>query len=172
MKIQSEKVFKKKKRINNIYNDVATNNLSILEEFRISNRTVEQKIAKAQDFYLQARSNGNIYSLEDWCHYYGLVSTRTIQRWADEIPEIAELLEMGKEAIGLRREKQAIGADPNRKLDAPYVMKYLHQWLPRYHRHEVFMAELSKKSEDKPQNITVVLDKYPESPIVKDKDNA
>lgn len=160
---------KKKKRINNIYNDPAFNNQSILEEFRISNRTKEQKIAKAKDFFLQARSNGNIYSLEDWCIYYGLVNTSTIHEWVKEIPEVAEFVSMGKEAIGLRREKQAIGADDSRKLDAPHVMKYLHHWLPRYKRHEEFMAELSKKDEQQPAVIKVNIVPFEESPLVPDK---
>lgn len=173
-KIQTDTVINKKKRINNIYNEARAYQGDWIDNdiHKLCNFTVEEKIKKAQLLVNWATQSPQAYSIEQWCIYFGKMNDATLCKWAEEIPEVRYLLDQAKQAIGLRRELQAIGADDKRKLDAPHVMKYLHQWLPRYRKHEEFMAELSKKEEAKPQNITVVLDKYPESPIVKDKDNA
>lgn len=173
MKIQAEKDLKKKKRINNIYNEWTDGQENWIDndQHKLSNFTLEEKIKKAKLLAKWAMECPDAYSVEDYCLYVARMNDSTLYGWAEDIEEVRYWVDIAKKAIGSRREKQAIGADRNVKLDAPHVMKFLHHWLPRYHKHEVFMAELSKKSEDKPQNITVVLDKYPESDIVKDKDN-
>lgn len=173
VKSQTEKVIVKKKRINTIYNEetFGQNSWFDLDVHKLSNFTKEEKIAKAKRLAQWAINEEKAYSVEQWCIYIAQMNDSTLYRWGKEIQEVQYFIDIASQAIGLRREAQASGIDPHKRLDRAAIMPYLHHFLDRYKRHEVFMAELSKKSEDKPQNITVVLDKYPESPIVKDKDN-
>ena len=170
-KIQSETVIKKKKRINSIYSESTSyqDNWIDNDVHKLSNLTKEEKIKKAQLLVNWAVECDKAYAIEQWCIYLGRMDDTTLYKWSEEIPEVKYLVDQAKKAIGLRREFQAIGADDKRKLDAPHVMRYLHQWLPRYKKHEEFMAELSKKDEQVPTKIEVVLERYPQSPLVKDK---
>lgn len=90
------------------------------------------------------------------------VPRRVWERWLQRCPELKEAQELVRDMIAERREFGGLKL----KYSAPLIMKVQHLYDPEWKESEVWRASLAPKSESITQPIQVVLERFPDSPLV------
>jgi hypothetical protein len=92
----------------------------------------------------------------------------TWDKWLERCPELKEARDLVRDMIAERRECGGLKF----KYSAPLIMKMQHLYDPEWKESEEWRAKLAPKAENNAQPIQVVLERFPDSPLVPVKKQA
>jgi len=128
-------------------------------EMKVVTQSFLEKLAK--HILQEAMHNDDYLAVEDLYITLG-IPEKTYYEWTERFEFFREAHKQAVRMIGLRREKGGL----KRKFDSGIVSSSMHQYNKRWEKAAEWKAALRQKEEASKGNITVILEKYPESESV------
>lgn len=119
----------------------------------------------AEEWVDYVKNNEDVLFMAEY-HVKKGVSKTTFEEWVQRSPNLQAARAFVKEIISMRREKGAL----LRRYDPATVFKMQHTYDAAWKEMEEWRASLKEKSENQGSgNITVVMERFPNSPLVPHK---
>ena len=101
------------------------------------------------------RNTPDCFSIEYFLNHKN-IHENTFYNWVEKSPDLAGAFERAKQLIFERREKGVLKGE----LPINGIMPYLWHYSKRYRDDALFKASLNKKEDEKPTQITVVMEPF------------
>lgn len=135
-----------------------------LFEMRLVPKPVSDIKKIAKDLIHWADTEPKTYKITQFLKKYRL-HTEAFYRWCKRVPELDDARKYALGRIGERREIGAL----EKELDSAMVRSTMAHYDTDHRKLMEWEASLKAKEEEKKNNVTVILEKYPESNMVPEK---